>query len=44
VKEVREKAWRKEDLLLVKDDQTRDHLSKLDSHKSMGPNGCTHEC
>ena len=36
--EVREKAWRKEDLLLV-EDLMRDHLSKLVTHKSMGSNG-----
>jgi len=35
--EIREKAWRKEDLPLVKEDQVRDHLSKLDTHRSMGP-------
>jgi len=33
---VREKAWGKEDFPLVKEDQVRDHLSKLDTHKSMG--------
>ena len=33
--DVREKAWRKEDLLLVEED----HLSKLDTHKPMGPDG-----
>jgi len=37
--EVREKAWRKDDLPLVEEDWVRDHLSKLDTHKSMGPNG-----
>ena len=35
--EVREKACRKEDLPLVKKYQVKDHLSKLDIHKSMGP-------
>ncbi|GAB0189276.1 mitochondrial enolase superfamily member 1 [Grus japonensis] len=33
------KVWRKEDFPLVKEDQVRDHLGKLDIHKSMGPNG-----
>ena len=37
--EVREKACRKEDLPLVEEDRVRDGLSKLDAHKSMGPNG-----
>ena len=37
--EVREKAWRKEDLPLVNEDKVRDCLSKLDTHGSMGPNG-----
>ena len=37
--EVREKAWRKENLPWVEEDQVRDHLSKLDTHKSMGPDG-----
>jgi len=37
--EVREEAWRKEDLSLVEGDCVRDHLSKLDIHKSMGPDG-----
>jgi len=31
--EVREKAWRKEDLPLVEEDRVRDHLSKLDTHR-----------
>jgi len=35
--EVREKAWRKENLPLIEEDQVRDHLSKLGTHKSMGP-------
>ncbi|GAB0183976.1 mitochondrial enolase superfamily member 1 [Grus japonensis] len=37
--EVREKVWRKEDFPLVEEDQVRDHLGKLNTHKSMGPNG-----
>ena len=37
--EVREEAWRKDDLPLVEEDCARDHLSKLDAHKSMGPDG-----
>jgi len=35
--EVRDKACRKDDLLLVEEDCVRDHLSKLDANKSMGP-------
>jgi len=37
--EVREEACRKEDLPLIETDRMRDHLSKLDTHKSMGPDG-----
>jgi len=37
--EVREEAWRKEDLPLAEEDQVRGHLSKLDTDKSMGPDG-----
>jgi len=37
--EVREKAWRKTDLPLVEDSWVRDHLGKLDTHKSMDPDG-----
>ncbi|GAB0208187.1 mitochondrial enolase superfamily member 1 [Grus japonensis] len=37
--EVEEKVWRKEDLPLVEEDQVREHLGKLDTHKSMGPDG-----
>jgi len=37
--ELREESWPKEDLLLVEEDQVIDHLSNLDTHKSMGPNG-----
>jgi len=37
--EVREKAWRKKDLPLLEEDWVRDHLSKLDTHKSMDPKG-----
>jgi len=37
--DVREKACKKEDLSLVEGDWVRYHLSKLDTHKSMGPNG-----
>jgi len=37
--EVREEAWRKEDFPLVKEDCVRDHLSKVDIHKPMGPGG-----
>ena len=35
----REKIWRKEDFPLVEEDWVRDHLGKLDSCKSMGPDG-----
>ena len=37
--EVRKKAWRKEDLPLVDEDRVRDHLGKLDTNISMGPDG-----
>jgi len=37
--EVRKKAWRKQDLPLVEEDRVRHCLSKLDTHKSMGPDG-----
>jgi len=37
--EVREEAWRKDDLPLVEEDQVRDHLSKLNTFKFMGPKG-----
>jgi len=37
--EVREKVCRKDDLPLVEEDCVRDHLSNLDAHKSMGPDG-----
>ncbi|GAB0202606.1 mitochondrial enolase superfamily member 1 [Grus japonensis] len=37
--EVGKKVWRKEDLLLVEEDQVREHLGKLNIHKSMGPDG-----
>jgi len=36
---AREKAYREENLLLAEEDQVRDHLGKLDTHKSMGPHG-----
>ena len=36
---VREEAWRKEDPPLVEKDCVREHLSKLDTHKSVGPHG-----
>jgi len=35
--EVREEAWRKEDFPLIEKDHIRYRLSKLDTHKSMGP-------
>jgi len=37
--EAREEAWRNEDLPVLEEDRVRDHLSKLDTHKSMGPGG-----
>jgi len=37
--EVRKEAHRENDLPLVEEDCVRDHLSNLDAHKSMGPNG-----
>ncbi|GAB0208601.1 hypothetical protein GRJ2_003325800 [Grus japonensis] len=37
--EVGEKVLQKEDLPLVKEDWVREHLGKVDIHKSMGPDG-----
>ncbi|GAB0182821.1 mitochondrial enolase superfamily member 1 [Grus japonensis] len=37
--EVGEKVCRKEDFPLVEEDRVREHLGKLDIHKSMGPDG-----
>ncbi|GAB0180635.1 mitochondrial enolase superfamily member 1 [Grus japonensis] len=37
--EVGEKVWRKEDLPLFEEDRVREHLGKLNTHKSMGPDG-----
>jgi len=37
--EVKKKAYRKGDLPLVEEDCVRDHLSNLDSHKSLDPDG-----
>jgi len=37
--EVREEAHREDDFPLVEEDCVRDHLSDLDPHKSMGPDG-----
>jgi len=37
--EVREEACREDDLPLVEEDWVRDHLSNLEAHKSMGPDG-----
>lgn len=39
VLEAGHKAWSKQDLLLIGENQVRKHLSKLDRHKSMGPDG-----
>ncbi|PKU36417.1 rna-directed dna polymerase from mobile element jockey-like [Limosa lapponica baueri] len=35
--ETRRKVWREEDFPSVEEDWVRDHLAKLDIHKSMGP-------
>ena len=40
---TREEIWRNENFPLVEVDQVRDVLGKLDSHKSMGPDGYIHE-
>jgi len=37
--EVREEACREDDIPLVEEDCVRDHLSNLDTHKSMGSDG-----
>ncbi|GAB0206434.1 mitochondrial enolase superfamily member 1 [Grus japonensis] len=37
--EVGEKVLQKEDLPLVEEDWVREHLGKVDMHKSMGPDG-----
>ncbi|KAJ7406599.1 rna-directed dna polymerase from mobile element jockey-like [Willisornis vidua] len=37
--EAKEKVWRKESFPLVEQDWIWDHLSKLDTHKFMDPNG-----
>ncbi|PKU39220.1 rna-directed dna polymerase from mobile element hypothetical protein [Limosa lapponica baueri] len=37
--EETEKVWTKEDFPLVEEDQVREQLSKLDIHKSVGPDG-----
>jgi len=37
--EVREEDQRENDFPLVEEDCVRDHLSNLDAHKSMGPDG-----
>lgn len=39
VPETRGKGWSKEYVLLVEEDQVREYLSKLDIHKSIGPEG-----
>jgi len=36
---VREEAYREDDLPVVEEDCVRDHLSNLDVHKPMGPDG-----
>ena len=42
--EVKEEAHREDDFHLVEEDCVMDHLSNLDTHKSMSPNGMHHEC
>ncbi|PKU31717.1 rna-directed dna polymerase from mobile element jockey-like [Limosa lapponica baueri] len=37
--EVEDRAWSKKHSLSITEDQVRDHLSKLYTHKSMGPDG-----
>jgi len=37
--EAREEVYREDDFPLVEEDCVRDHLSNLDAHKSMGPDG-----
>ncbi|PKU40435.1 rna-directed dna polymerase from mobile element jockey-like [Limosa lapponica baueri] len=37
--EAQGKVWREEDFPSVEGDWVRDHLAKLDIHKSMGPEG-----
>ena len=37
VQETRGEAWSKEDVPMVEEDQDREHLSKLDIHKSIAP-------
>ncbi|PKU32129.1 rna-directed dna polymerase from mobile element hypothetical protein [Limosa lapponica baueri] len=37
--ETRGKVWREEDFPSVREDLVRDHLAKLDIHKSVGPDG-----
>jgi len=39
VLEVRDEACRKDDHPLVEEDCVSDHLSNLDTHKSMDPDG-----
>jgi len=36
---AREEAYREDDFPLVEEDCVRHHLSNLDGHKSMGPDG-----
>jgi len=35
------RVWVKEDFLLVKQDLVRDHLAKINAHKSMSPDAPT---
>ena len=41
--EVRERVWGKGDIPLVNADLVREHLDKINAHKSIGPMG-THMC
>lgn len=41
--QTRGKVWHKEDLLLVEEDQDREHLNKLDV-SPWDLMGCTHQC
>jgi len=40
--ELREETCRKNDIFMGKEDCVRHHLSNLDAHKSMGPDGMHH--
>lgn len=42
IPETRGKVWSKEDLPSAEENQIKEHLSKLDIHKSMGPDHRLH--